>query len=96
MIYGVLILAMSIEQNVEIKVKSKERWHADKTEIVAGISAAGLLVASHFPIFGEAYAALALMVATVDLVELKNKADLASRSRKQTRKQNSPSRQLPM
>jgi len=78
---------MTAEQGARV-----QKWHADKTEIVAGISASGLLVASHFPIFGEAYAALALMVATVDLVELKNKADLASRSRKQ----NSPSRQLPM
>lgn len=79
-----------IYQQTGIKEKSDERWHADKTEIGVAISSVGFLVASHF--LGGPYATFALMMATVDLAVLQNKAENAVRSRKQ----NNPSRQLPM
>lgn len=76
---------MTIENGVET-----QKWHADETEISAAIGSVGLLVARHF--FGEPYAFLALIMASLDLAVLQNKAENAARSRKQ----NNPSRQLPM
>jgi len=80
---------MTIEGQVE-----NQKWHADKTEIGGAIGSVGLLVAGHFPIFGEGavYAAFALMVALTDLAVLRSKAENVARSKKQ----NNPSRQLPM
>jgi len=80
---------MTAEYQTEIK-KSDERWHADKTEIGVAIGSVGLLVAGHF--LGGAYTTFALMLALPDLMVLKNKAENAGRSKKQ----NNPSRQLPM